>query len=177
MANKLSATALSVPIPLTISTKGIKGAGLKKCSPAKRSGRLSAAPMAVIEMDEVLVERIASSSTMLSSETNSDCFAARSSTIASMMSAASASSDTSVATDNLSAAACAASGVRRPLSASLWSCARMPSIADAAAPSRASSNLTGWPATAAICAMPPPIAPAPITATVLDTESGAALIA
>ncbi len=114
-------TDASVPMPLTISTKGIKGAGLKKCSPAKRSGRFSAAPMAVMDIDEVFVDRIASSETMLSSDTNSDCFAARSSTIASTMSAASASSDTCVATLNRSPATCAASGVRRPLSASLVS--------------------------------------------------------
>src|SRR5574343_521187 len=44
VANKVSATALSVARPETISTKAISGAGLKKCRPARRAGRFSAAP-------------------------------------------------------------------------------------------------------------------------------------
>ena len=74
------------------------------------------------------------------------------------------------------AAACAASGVSFPLSASLFSWVRNPSTANAAEPSRKSSNCTRCPATAAICAIPLPIAPAPITATVLVVGSGAALM-
>ena len=132
--------------------------------------------MAVIEIDDVLVARIASLATISSSEANRACLAARSSTIASTTSAASTKLLTSCATDNLCAAACAASGVSFPLSASLFSWVRNPSTANAAEPSRTSSNCTRCPATAAICAIPLPIAPAPITATVQVVGSGAALM-
>ena len=66
VANKVSATAGSVASPETISTSAISGAGLKKCRPARRSGRLSAAPMAVTEIDEVLVPKMQSGPTMAS---------------------------------------------------------------------------------------------------------------
>jgi hypothetical protein len=62
------------------------------------------------------------------------------------------------------------------LSASFVSWDWMALIADAAAPSRVSSNKTSCPASAAICAMPLPIAPAPMTATVLLLGSGVALM-
>ncbi len=47
----------------------------------------------------------------------------------------------------------------------------MPAFAASAAPKRVSCSCTRWPASAAICAMPAPIAPAPMTATVADAGS------
>ena len=44
----------------TISTSGISGAGLKKCMPTTRSGRVVAAAISVTESAEVFVARIAS---------------------------------------------------------------------------------------------------------------------
>jgi hypothetical protein len=61
-----AATALSVARPETTSTSAISGAGLKKCRPARRSGRCSAEPMAVTEIDEVLVPKMQSAPTMSS---------------------------------------------------------------------------------------------------------------
>ncbi len=53
--------------PLMISTNSISGAGLKKCMPRNRRGFLSAAPMAVIEIEEVFEARMHCSLTMVSS--------------------------------------------------------------------------------------------------------------
>jgi hypothetical protein len=41
-----------------ISTKGIKGAGLKKCIPITRFERLSTEPMEAIESEDVLEARM-----------------------------------------------------------------------------------------------------------------------
>ena len=51
----VSAVAADVASPLTTSTSGISGAGLKKCMPTIRSGRFMPAPSAVIENDDVFV--------------------------------------------------------------------------------------------------------------------------
>ncbi len=66
VANKVLATSRSVAKPDTTSTSAISGAGLKKCSPARRCGFLSAAPMAVMEIDEVLLARMQPSDTTAS---------------------------------------------------------------------------------------------------------------
>jgi hypothetical protein len=55
-----AASARSSSSPRISSTSAIRGTGLKKCMPMKRSGRAVAAASAVIEIDEVLVARTAS---------------------------------------------------------------------------------------------------------------------
>ena len=56
----VAATALSVASPLTTSTSGITGAGLKKCMPTTREGWLKPAASAVIESDDVFDAMIVS---------------------------------------------------------------------------------------------------------------------
>ena len=51
----------------TTSTSFISGTGLKKCRPMKRSGRLVAVSNSVMEMEEVLMAKMASFFTMASS--------------------------------------------------------------------------------------------------------------
>ena len=68
----------------TISTSGISGAGLKKCMPTTRSGRVVAAAISVTESAEVLVARIASGRQIRSSSAKSARLGSSSSTIASI---------------------------------------------------------------------------------------------
>ena len=77
-------TPLSVPSQGTISTSGSTGAGLKKCIPMTRSGRLHAAAIDATERDEVFVARIASDATAAESLAKSACLAANSSIMASI---------------------------------------------------------------------------------------------
>ncbi len=75
--------------PRMISTSSITGTGFMKCIPMKRSARLVAAASLVIEIDDVLVARIASGRRIPSSSRKSDRFASRSSRIASTTKSAS----------------------------------------------------------------------------------------
>ncbi len=50
-----------VPIPFITSTNFITGTGLKKCIPITLSGLFVAAAISVIDKDDVLVAKIASS--------------------------------------------------------------------------------------------------------------------
>ena len=63
----VSKTSAAVRSARTISTSGIRGAGLKKCIPTARSGRFSTDAISVTESAEVLVARIVSSRTTDSS--------------------------------------------------------------------------------------------------------------
>ena len=55
-----AATASSVASPLTTSTSGMSGAGLKKCMPTTRDGWFKPAASAVIESDDVFDAMIVS---------------------------------------------------------------------------------------------------------------------
>ena len=88
VANTASATSRSVASPLTTSTSGISGAGLKKCMPTMRSGRLAPRAIAVTDNDDVFVARMHCGDTTFSSSATSSRFASISSTIASITSAA-----------------------------------------------------------------------------------------
>ena len=61
-----SKVACEVCRPLMISTSAIIGTGLKKCMPTKRDGSFSDAASRVMEMEEVLVARMASGRTTAS---------------------------------------------------------------------------------------------------------------
>ncbi len=76
-------TAGAVSSPAMTSTSFISGTGLKKCSPATRSGRAQALAMAVTGSDDVLVARMHVSPTAASSSLNSACLASSFSTMAS----------------------------------------------------------------------------------------------
>ena len=84
----------------TISTSGISGAGLKKCMPTTRSGRLVALAISVTESADVFVASTASGRVIRSSSAKSSCFGPSSSTIASITRSQSASSPTSVVSDS-----------------------------------------------------------------------------
>jgi hypothetical protein len=55
-----AATAGSVSTVVMTSTRGMTGAGLKKCIPTTRPGCLVGAAMAVTDSEDVLVARTAS---------------------------------------------------------------------------------------------------------------------
>ena len=149
---------------------------MKKCRPARRPGWASTAPIAVIEMEEVLLARMQSFETVASRSKNNLRLACRSSTIASMTRPQSARSDNCAAAESLAEVSCAACAVSLPFSVNRFNWATMPCTAWAAAPGRLSKSLTGWPALAATCAMPAPIAPAPMTAIGVELERAALMI-
>ena len=164
------ATSGAVASPLTTSTSAISGAGLKKCRPATRCGARRPAAIDVIEIDDVLVASRHASSTWRSSVAKISRFTSSRSAAASTISAAGASSSSARTALSRFAAASACAGSSRPFSASRANCARMPASALSQAASFRSYSSTVWPAAAATCAMPAPIAPAPITPT---TAAGA----
>ena len=63
----VSYTSGAVAMVFTTSTSFIIGTGLKKCRPTKRSGRLVAVIISVIEIDDVLLAKIPSFFTIASS--------------------------------------------------------------------------------------------------------------
>ena len=165
----------AVARPLTTSTSGISGAGLKKCMPTTRPGCFIAAASAVIDSDDVFVARMHSGVTTFSSRAKSSRLAARSSTIASTTSAATQASGSVTTVAMRPTAASASASPSLPFATSFASASAIPFFAASPAPMRVSCSWTRWPASAAICAMPAPIAPAPITATV-DPRAAAAAI-
>ncbi|MDT4850843.1 hypothetical protein FQZ97_850080 [compost metagenome] len=166
VACRHSAMAGSLSRPETISTSAISGAGLKKCMPATRRGLFRPAARVVMDSDEVLLARMQSSAHSASSWRSRPRLTSRFSTMASITSRASASSSMAAAACRRATLALRASAVSLPFSTRRPSWRSMPSMAWAAAPGRASKRRTGWPAWAATWAMPAPMAPAPMTATV-----------
>src|SRR6185312_292855 len=83
-ARAAAVTAALVERADTISTSGITGAGLKKCTPTTRSGCVAADASDATDSDDVFVARIASGATTPASAANSARFTARSSTTASI---------------------------------------------------------------------------------------------
>ena len=79
----------SVKLPRTISTRGIKATGLKKCRPTKRAGCCRAELNASSWIDEVFVARIASSFKRGSSAAKTLRLTSARSTIASITTSAS----------------------------------------------------------------------------------------
>ncbi len=123
------------------------------------------AASAVIESDDVLVARIVSGLTTTSSSRKRSRLTAKSSTIASMTSPALTSAPTVCTTPMRAAAASAAARSILPFAASAANVSPIFALAWSAAPMRVSNRHTRWPAWAAICAMPAPMAPAPMTPT------------
>src|SRR5512135_371807 len=167
----VSATARSVARPLTTSTSCISGTGLKKCMPTMRPGDFIPAASSVIDSDDVFDARIAAGGTITSSSRSRPRLVSRSSTIASTTSSALTQSPSAWTGAIRAVAAAAAAASSLPLAARPARVWPIPSRARSAAPIRVSNRRTGCPAWAATWAMPMPMAPAPMTATVASRGS------
>ena len=166
VSNAVVRASSEVARPVTISTRRISGAGLKKCIPTRRSGRLSAAPMAVTDRDEVFDARMQSSGTTASSSAKTACLTSSRSTMASIAKPDGARSARAVTGSILPRIAALPGGSSRPFSTERSRNCSMPANPFATAVSSASNIRTRWPCAAATWAMPAPIVPAPITETV-----------
>eukprot|EP01022_Parablepharisma_sp_SALTPOND_P021539 TRINITY_DN427_c0_g2_i1.p1 TRINITY_DN427_c0_g2~~TRINITY_DN427_c0_g2_i1.p1 ORF type:complete len:1279 (+),score=502.02 TRINITY_DN427_c0_g2_i1:12957-16793(+) len=162
------ATSGSLARPWMTSTRAIIGTGLKKCMPTSRCGRRSRAEMLVMESEEVLLARMQSSATISSSRPNSSCFTSSCSAMASTTRPAPARSSSTLAARRRMPAAWADSPVIFSRMTSLSYMARICTMAFSTAPGRVSNRQTMWPAAAATWAMPAPMVPLPMTATVTD---------
>ena len=151
--------------PIT-STSFMSGGGLKKCRPPTRPGSPQPAAISVTDSEDVLVAITASGAMRCSSARNSSRLAARSSTIASMTMPAGAASSSEPIARKRPITPCLISAVMRPLVTSPSSALSMAMTASRAAPSRASNSSAVIPACAQTCAMPRPMVPLPMTATV-----------
>ncbi len=152
-----------------ISTSAITGTGLKKCIPITRSGLRVAAASRVIEIDEVLVARIAPCGSSPSSSSKICRFSSKRSLAASTASSTPASPfcppspASPVVKQMRSSAAAAAASVSLPLRTSR---ARLPAIDCRARSScgwATSHSVTAKPERAKTWAMPLPMVPEPTT--------------
>ena len=164
-------TSGSVTTVLITSTNSCTGAGLKKCIPTTRRGRSVATEISVTDNDEVLVARMASSRTILSSAEKISRFRSRCSTTASTTRSQSASASSSVANVTRSNSACWSASDSLPRftarSVECWMCPRPRSTAS---PSR-STPTTVSPLRANTSAIPAPIVPRPTTPTVFSSRA------
>ena len=158
----------------TISTSGITGAGLKKWSPAKRSGRFVAAAISTMARLEVFEAKIVVAGQRPSRVPNTASFGASSSTTASMTRSQSLRSSSAVVPRIRPRAALAASSVSLPdftTRASDESTRPNPFSRSASLTSRITVS---YPACAHTCAIPEPMSPKPTTPTrliVMDVPS------
>ena len=157
------AVASDVASPRMISTNAMTGTGLKKWTPVKRSGRSVAAASRVIEIDEVLVATSAAG--LRRGHRSAKIFAliASFSVAASITRSASANAAVSVVSAIRARAGSTAPASTMPF---LTARARLAAIVAFAATARSiatSDRMTSYPASAATCAMPFPINPAPMT--------------
>ena len=162
----VSKVSSDVASPRTTSTSFMTGTGLKKCIPMTLSGRPVDAAIWVIEMDEVLLARIASGGAFSSICSKIWALSAAFSVAASTTRSASA---TPLAR---SVSGVSRSRVSRCSSAVIRSLAtirpRFLSMVARAAASRSwsrSTRVTEWPDWANTWAMPLPMVPAPMTVT------------
>jgi hypothetical protein len=166
-----STTSGSVTTVLITSTNSCTGAGLKKCMPTTRRGRWVATEISVTDNDEVLVARMASSRTTLSSAEKISRFSSSRSITASITRSQSASASISVAKVTRSNSACWSSGASLPRftarSVECWMCPRPRSTAC----SSRSTPTTLSPCRANTSAIPAPIVPSPTTPTVFSSRA------
>ena len=146
-----------------ISTSGITGTGLKKCMPMKRSGRLVAAAIRVIGIDEVLLARMVVSRQMASSLLNSSRLASKFSVMASITRSARPAASREVVGCNRATASSRAVASSLPFATWLSRRFLILSSARPTIESSTSRRLTSNPRMAAVCAIPEPIRPAPAT--------------
>ena len=95
-ASAVSRAAGDVRAPTITSTSGMRSTGLKKWSPARRSGRASFAAMRSTSSDDVLVSSTACAGSSASTSARTDCLTSRFSTIASITTSSRLKPDQSV---------------------------------------------------------------------------------
>ncbi len=115
-ANTVRYVSSLVVRPRMTSTSFISGTGLKKCSPANRSGRLVFAASSVMHRDEVFEHRMVCSATTASSAANVRAFSSMFSMIASIIRSAFSRSSNFVVPDRLARVLSRASAVTLPFS-------------------------------------------------------------
>ena len=109
-----STKAGSLRNPPITSISFMSGGGLKKCKPPTRAGWSQPAAISVTDSEEVLVAITASGAMRFSNSRNSSRLAARSSTIASIMMPAGATSSSEPIARKRLITLCLTSGVMRP---------------------------------------------------------------
>ncbi len=164
----------SVFSPAMISSSGVTSTGLKTWKPTRRSGCLRSRPISVMDSEEVLVARIASSRITGSHWAKTWRLTSISSKTASITKSASARSSGLFAPVISAPSCCAFSSLMRPF----WAWARKRSRVRCTPASRRSSSrsviTTGMPAPCASRdASWPAIRPAPITAAFRISRTGA----
>ncbi|CFN64386.1 Uncharacterised protein [Bordetella pertussis] len=142
----------------TTSTSGITSAGVKKWVPTKRSRRVTAWAMSLIDRPEVLVAKMACGSHRVSSRAKMSRLSASFSGTASITSCAEQAASRPASMRMRCMAGAMASGAYTP------SCRSMTWAARVSAPSIGSISTTSKPLEANRAAMPLPMAPAPTTA-------------
>ncbi|SKX71077.1 Uncharacterised protein [Mycobacteroides abscessus subsp. abscessus] len=146
-----------------ISTSGMTGTGLKKCTPTTRLGSATSLAIRMIGIDDVLVARIAVGAVILSSSAKKPTLSASISGSASITSSRSAKSETDVVSERRASACSASSALIFDFeTARLIDFSMRARAASAAAWSRSSTS-TSSPARIAISAIPAPIVPPPTT--------------
>src|SRR5438874_3060218 len=149
----------------TTSTSGIRGTGLKKWSPTKRSARLVAPAISAIVRLEVLEAKIVPAPHRPSSSRKSTFLSARSSVIASITMSTLRMSATVVVNVSRLRAASRSAGWSFPFSTSLASDFSMPARPRLSTSFETSRTIVSYPAVAATWAIPLPIKPQPSTPT------------
>jgi hypothetical protein len=148
-----------------ISTSFISGTGLKKCIPATLWRFSQARAIDEIGIEEVLEAMMQSGETTASTCAKSDRFTSRSSKIASITTSQSARAETSPASSSSLAAWATSCSGNWPRSASRFNRPSIAVRAASTAPGLASMRIVRAPLCTETCAMPCPMAPAPITPT------------
>ena len=167
-ASKASATVDAlVPSCFTTSSSDMMGTGLKKCIPMSRSGCFSTEAMVPMERLEVLVPNTASGRAKASTCWKMDCFRSMiSGTASTTRSAVATASPRSLTACRWADHAVFCSSVVLPRAMPLSQNALMRSMPAARPSGWASCRWVRHPAWAHTCAMPAPMVPAPMTATV-----------
>src|ERR1700730_11971061 len=163
-SNTVSYTSSAVAIVRITSTSFISGTGLKKCRPTNRSGRLVAVIVSVMEMEEVLLAKIAAGFAIGSSEANILRFSSRFSMMASMMMSQAARSSFFVVPCNREKIMSTGS-FNAPLAENLSRDFRIPAKPLSMYFRSISRDTTSNPAVAQTWAIPDPIRPQPNTPT------------
>ena len=152
--------------PRTISTSAITGTGLKKCMPITCAGRRVSAPSLVMDMEDVLLARMALPARMRSSARKISAFTSKRSDAASTTNSAPPSASRSMMGVMRASAGSISASCSLPLAASRPRLVRIsPSVRSRRRCSTSHSS-TRKPARAKTWAIPEPIVPAPTTPTV-----------
>src|SRR5262245_12929612 len=163
--------------PTTISTSLRMCAGLKKCMPTNRAGAFSPSAIVAIRSEEVLVARRAEAPAWSSTSAKVARFNARSSGTASITASAPATASARLVVARIrEAAALLSSRESFPRATPPSSVSLIRASPPSAKRASTSRRRTSQPASAATCAIPRPIVPAPKTATRLISAAGTTVV-